>query len=261
MINAGLMSSGRSDWNTPEEVLDLVRQLGAIRLDPCSNATSIVAATVQWDGREVDGLRSSWAALASGVAEPPRSRFGRQAAFVGEPGPEWKAMGAEIRARIIAGIACPICRAAVGEPCQPAPLPLHRERLDAFQANEGAAAPKPASPKVAKPRGRTSKLIAHIESALLHDNLESARDGLKELGEHPEAGRLAALIERAHAEAQAVRQPPTIIEQMDRAERESRDPLTIECPSCHMKPGERCRNYKGKGCASHRQRIAAARAP
>ncbi len=32
------------------------------------------------------------------------------------------------------------------------------------------------------------------------------------------------------------------------------DPLTRHCPQCHAKPGEKCRNYLGKGCAPHGKR-------
>lgn len=33
--------------------------------------------------------------------------------------------------------------------------------------------------------------------------------------------------------------------------------IDLPCPKCGAPPGQRCRNYKGKGCASHRQRIDA----
>jgi len=36
------------------------------------------------------------------------------------------------------------------------------------------------------------------------------------------------------------------------------DPLTAACPQCKAPAGERCKNYKGKGCATHRLRWAAA---
>lgn len=34
---------------------------------------------------------------------------------------------------------------------------------------------------------------------------------------------------------------------------------SVECPECHSLPGSRCRNYRGKGCAPHRQRVTAAK--
>lgn len=62
---APLMSSDRMDWNTPAVVLDLVRRVGPIGLDPCSNLTSIVGARVEVR-REVDnldGLALDWGAI------------------------------------------------------------------------------------------------------------------------------------------------------------------------------------------------------
>jgi hypothetical protein len=32
------------------------------------------------------------------------------------------------------------------------------------------------------------------------------------------------------------------------------DPLLVECPQCYAKPGQKCKNYQGKGCAPHRNR-------
>jgi hypothetical protein len=43
-----------------------------------------------------------------------------------------------------------------------------------------------------------------------------------------------------------------------RAAPSTRTAESVECPSCHSLPGDRCRNYRGKGCAPHRQRIEAA---
>lgn len=44
---APMMSSNSDDWNTPECVLELVRKVGSIALDPCSNAQSIVGAELE----------------------------------------------------------------------------------------------------------------------------------------------------------------------------------------------------------------------
>jgi hypothetical protein len=44
-----------------------------------------------------------------------------------------------------------------------------------------------------------------------------------------------------------------------RAAPSTRTAESVECPSCHSLPGDRCRNYRGKGCAPHRQRIEAAK--
>lgn len=35
---------------------------------------------------------------------------------------------------------------------------------------------------------------------------------------------------------------------------QERDPLEVECPTCHSTPGMKCRNYRGKGCATHGER-------
>lgn len=59
---APLMSSERDTWNTPREVLDIVRRVGPIGLDPCSNLTSVVGARVAFDLEEgLDGLALPWA--------------------------------------------------------------------------------------------------------------------------------------------------------------------------------------------------------
>ena len=75
MINAGLMSSGSGDWNTPEPVLKLVRRIDKIRLDPCSNGGSIVGAAVEWSV-EVNGLAQPWTSRRKGLVyvNPPYGR-------------------------------------------------------------------------------------------------------------------------------------------------------------------------------------------
>lgn len=46
---------------TPAWILDLVRKVGPIRLDPCSNPQSIVGAGVAWEGGpDDDGLKRPW---------------------------------------------------------------------------------------------------------------------------------------------------------------------------------------------------------
>ena len=74
MINKSLMSSKRDSWNTPECVLELVRKLGPIALDPCSNEDSIVAANRKHDR---DGLDANWfTPVAEGLiyVNPPYGR-------------------------------------------------------------------------------------------------------------------------------------------------------------------------------------------
>jgi hypothetical protein len=72
-INPGLMSSANPSWNTPPEVLDLVRKLGPIGLDPCSNPTSIVGARDAWEFND-DGLNRPWADHGIVYVNPPYGR-------------------------------------------------------------------------------------------------------------------------------------------------------------------------------------------
>ncbi len=49
------------DRNTPEDVLDVFRQVGQIALDPCSNPWSLVRARVEFSAhRGEDGLAAAW---------------------------------------------------------------------------------------------------------------------------------------------------------------------------------------------------------
>ena len=56
---APMMSSDRPDWNTPPEVLDRVRRIAPIGLDPCGNEGSIVGARVTLS-LDDDGLAADW---------------------------------------------------------------------------------------------------------------------------------------------------------------------------------------------------------
>lgn len=74
-MNKSLLSSKRDSWNTPKEVLDRVRELGEIDLDPCSNEDSIVGATAQYVGS--GGLDIDWTDdMGDGLAyvNPPYGR-------------------------------------------------------------------------------------------------------------------------------------------------------------------------------------------
>lgn len=66
MINSALMASKRDSWNTPECVLDIVRKVGPIALDPCSNEDSIVCAARSYDEID-DGLGQTWATDGNGL--------------------------------------------------------------------------------------------------------------------------------------------------------------------------------------------------
>lgn len=58
-INNAMMSSEAHDWQTPDNVLGLVRELGAIRLDPCTVDENPVGATVIIAPPD-DGLALPW---------------------------------------------------------------------------------------------------------------------------------------------------------------------------------------------------------
>lgn len=73
MVSKTLFSSERDDWNTPEEILTLVRELGPIGLDPCSNGSSIVSAALAYD-KEANGLSRTWAGNGLVFVNPPYGR-------------------------------------------------------------------------------------------------------------------------------------------------------------------------------------------
>lgn len=78
-MNAALLKSERQDWNTPENVLEVVRAFagGRINLDPCSNSQSVVDAEVEYRiDRGEDGLTLSWRETDYGVVfvNPPYGR-------------------------------------------------------------------------------------------------------------------------------------------------------------------------------------------
>lgn len=56
-INDAMMSSDRHDWQTPDNVLELVRKVGSIALDPCSSADNPTDATFAWTH---SGLGQDW---------------------------------------------------------------------------------------------------------------------------------------------------------------------------------------------------------
>jgi site-specific DNA-methyltransferase (adenine-specific) len=64
-------TTGKNDWNTPLELVELVREVGPIVLDPCSNATSIVHAQEEW----ADGaLDRPWPTKGLIYVNPPYGR-------------------------------------------------------------------------------------------------------------------------------------------------------------------------------------------
>lgn len=70
-----LFTSHDLAWCTPPEILDRVRKIGPIGLDPCGNAQSIVGAKVEWRGPPgKDGLRESWAGYGLVYVNSPYGR-------------------------------------------------------------------------------------------------------------------------------------------------------------------------------------------
>lgn len=72
---APLMSSEKMDWNTPGNILSLVRQVGPIELDPCTDDTNPVGAA-RFYTPETDGLTRPWNVNGDSVVfcNPPYGR-------------------------------------------------------------------------------------------------------------------------------------------------------------------------------------------
>ena len=67
MTAAALLTSAWSHWTTPDNVLERVRRLGPIGLDPCGNPEDHVQAALSWHGPHAkdvehrgDGLQEGW---------------------------------------------------------------------------------------------------------------------------------------------------------------------------------------------------------
>ncbi len=74
-MNKALNSSVKMDWQTPENVLELVRQVGPIALDPCTSAENPTGAVLFFT-EEDDGLSQPWTKAAPGLVfvNPPYGR-------------------------------------------------------------------------------------------------------------------------------------------------------------------------------------------
>lgn len=70
IVDKSLFTSTSHDWNTPEDILDLVRAVGPIGLDPCSNDRSTVNAGLAWD-KGHDGLKRPWSGRGLVFVNPP----------------------------------------------------------------------------------------------------------------------------------------------------------------------------------------------
>lgn len=61
MQTESLFSSKQDNWCTPQEVVDMLKFLGPIRLDPCSNSNSLIPAAFKYDLKDgFDGLETPW---------------------------------------------------------------------------------------------------------------------------------------------------------------------------------------------------------
>lgn len=69
MLNESLMSSVKQDWCTPPLVLDRVRRVGPIALDPCTSAANPCGAEASYS---IHGLDLPWWGLA--YVNPPYGR-------------------------------------------------------------------------------------------------------------------------------------------------------------------------------------------
>ena len=69
-------SASRDDWETPEIVLDRVRRMGPIGLDPCTTQANPTGAR-DWLALHHDGLSGAWSGFAEGVrfVNPPYSQL------------------------------------------------------------------------------------------------------------------------------------------------------------------------------------------
>lgn len=92
---APLMSSARQDWETPPELLERVRRVGRIGLDPCASRTGVVKARTEWYGppTEDDGLANRWApSLRRGDLAWCNPPFSSLATWVDKAISEWTGM-------------------------------------------------------------------------------------------------------------------------------------------------------------------------
>lgn len=77
-MDAALFSSERPDWQTPDVVLERVRKVAPIALDPCTVQSNPVGAA-RWLTVEsaLDGLTASWTELADGGLVYHNPPYGR----------------------------------------------------------------------------------------------------------------------------------------------------------------------------------------
>jgi len=69
------LSSRKTDWLTPADVLDVVRLVAPIELDPCAHPDGLVKAQIEyrWD-QGFDGLQKPWGVRGLVFVNPPYGR-------------------------------------------------------------------------------------------------------------------------------------------------------------------------------------------
>ena len=78
-LSPALLSSERQDWQTPDEVLDVVRRVGPIGLDPCTVRENPTGARLWAPLGVLDGLSFPWhAVIAPGEIVYINPPYGRE---------------------------------------------------------------------------------------------------------------------------------------------------------------------------------------
>lgn len=74
-MEKALLSSERMDWNTPQNIVDLLSAMGGVGFDPCSNPHSIVQCQESCMlERGENGLLRPWASKGLVYCNPPYGR-------------------------------------------------------------------------------------------------------------------------------------------------------------------------------------------
>lgn len=78
VLHSSAKTGGKDDWQTPEIVLECVRKLGPIALDPCTTEANPTGAR-RWihPGSAEDGLTGHWCAAGLVFVNPPFSTLRR----------------------------------------------------------------------------------------------------------------------------------------------------------------------------------------
>lgn len=72
MSHRAITPASKKNWRTPQPVVDRLLTLGAIGLDPCSNALSLVPARARWTEENGSAsLTSPWNDYGNWYANPP----------------------------------------------------------------------------------------------------------------------------------------------------------------------------------------------